>query len=223
MNYTTEDYLTQLQQDREDLIDNLEAKGITGLSGDETFTELVPEVLNIPSGEKFGFINGGGISLQYATNDIQSEIDNIVANVDTSTITSLEAFLAYNSYAENIDLSGFDTSNVEKLDAVFVNCSNLEEVNLSTWNMYFDASGNNLKPNYMFMGCTNLQKIDMRGFEFGTLDSDFNSIFGVPDTPNLVPANCLIIVKDNTQKQKIQSYYNGRYTNVKTVAEYEAS
>lgn len=47
---TTADYLTQLQQDREDFVDNLETMGITGLTGDETFTELVPEVLNI-SGE----------------------------------------------------------------------------------------------------------------------------------------------------------------------------
>ena len=51
---TTADYLNQLEQDRQDLVDNLETKGITGLSGDETFTELVPEVLNIPSG-------GGGV------------------------------------------------------------------------------------------------------------------------------------------------------------------
>ena len=47
---TTSDYLSQLQQDREDLVDNLETKGITGLTGDETFTELVPEVLNIQGG-----------------------------------------------------------------------------------------------------------------------------------------------------------------------------
>lgn len=32
------------------MVDNLEEKGITGLTGDETFTELVPEILNIPSG-----------------------------------------------------------------------------------------------------------------------------------------------------------------------------
>lgn len=32
---------------RSDLFDNLETKGITGLTGDETLTELVPEVLNI--------------------------------------------------------------------------------------------------------------------------------------------------------------------------------
>ena len=46
---TTSDYLTQLQQDKQDLVDNLTEKGITGLTGDETFTELVPEVLNIQS------------------------------------------------------------------------------------------------------------------------------------------------------------------------------
>ena len=42
---TIAEQLTQLERDRQDLVDNLETKGITGLSGDETFTELVPEVL----------------------------------------------------------------------------------------------------------------------------------------------------------------------------------
>ena len=49
---TTADYLEQLQQDKDDLVDNLTTKGITGLTGDETFTELVPEVLNIQTGGK---------------------------------------------------------------------------------------------------------------------------------------------------------------------------
>lgn len=44
---TTSDYLTQLQQDREALVDNLETQGISDLIGDETFTELVPRVLDI--------------------------------------------------------------------------------------------------------------------------------------------------------------------------------
>lgn len=58
---TTSDYLTQLAQDREDLVDNLEEKGITGLTGDETFTELVPEVLNISGG------GGGDTDIYRAT------------------------------------------------------------------------------------------------------------------------------------------------------------
>lgn len=47
---TISEQLTQLISDRNDLVDNLTTKGISGLTGDETFTELVPEVLNIPAG-----------------------------------------------------------------------------------------------------------------------------------------------------------------------------
>ena len=45
----TSDYLEQLVQDRDDLVTNLTTQGITGLTGDETFTELVPQVLDIPT------------------------------------------------------------------------------------------------------------------------------------------------------------------------------
>lgn len=51
---TISEQLTQLISDRDDLVDNLTTKGISGLTGNETFTELVPEVLNIPSGGSSG-------------------------------------------------------------------------------------------------------------------------------------------------------------------------
>lgn len=47
---TISEQLTQLVSDRDDLVANLIAQGISGLTGDETFTELVPEVLNISGG-----------------------------------------------------------------------------------------------------------------------------------------------------------------------------
>ena len=67
---TTADYLNQLEQDRQDLVDNLETKGITGLSGDETFTELVPEVLNI---------SGGGTT-PTNFNELRLELDTLSTN-----------------------------------------------------------------------------------------------------------------------------------------------
>ena len=45
-----EDLLDNLENDRDTLVTNLTTQGITGLTGDETFTELVPEVLNIQTG-----------------------------------------------------------------------------------------------------------------------------------------------------------------------------
>ena len=46
---TTADYLTQLQADKQTLVDNLVAKGVEA-SNDETFTTLAPKVADIPSG-----------------------------------------------------------------------------------------------------------------------------------------------------------------------------
>lgn len=43
-------YLESLINDRNTLADNLVSKGIPGITGNETFTELVPEILNILSG-----------------------------------------------------------------------------------------------------------------------------------------------------------------------------
>ena len=51
---TISEQLTQLVSDRDDLVSNLTTKGISGLTGDETFTELVPEVLNISGGGSSG-------------------------------------------------------------------------------------------------------------------------------------------------------------------------
>ena len=43
---TTNDYLNQLKKDKQDLVDNLNAKGVSSFE-DETFTSLVPKVLDI--------------------------------------------------------------------------------------------------------------------------------------------------------------------------------
>ena len=47
---TVTDYLTQLQTDKQTLVDNLLAKGIDATS-DETFTSLVPKIENIKDGK----------------------------------------------------------------------------------------------------------------------------------------------------------------------------
>ena len=99
---TTSDYLTQLQQDREDLVDNLEEQGISDLTGDETFTELVPRVLDIETGgggfqprlpseyQEVEYIQGTGtqyINTQYKPNqDTKTEISVETINLNTTFV-----------------------------------------------------------------------------------------------------------------------------------------
>ena len=97
--YTTADYLNQLEQDRQDLVDNLETQGISGLSGDETFTELVPEVLNI---------SGGGstpTTLAEFSQQVTDITNSFLNYLDTTYIQNRTAYTnqSVNLYTPDID------------------------------------------------------------------------------------------------------------------------
>lgn len=60
---TTAEYLTELAAQRDALAENLVAKGVENVPENATFNELVPKVLEIPSGIKKvsgSFVAGGG-------------------------------------------------------------------------------------------------------------------------------------------------------------------
>jgi len=128
---TTADYLTQLQQDREDLIDNLETKGITGLTGDETFTELVPEVLNIPS--------GGGVNLDdyfittpSANLDVSDQEKNkvLIKQFPTMNMTNRTTISdVFSGYPSLVSLPTMtNTTNITSAFAMALNCPALVNV-----------------------------------------------------------------------------------------------
>ena len=106
MAITTSDYLNQLRTDKQDLVDNLTAKGISGLTGDETFTELVPEVLNIPS--------GGGESEGWQRPSDWWDTKNILDNAqEISGLYPIFIVL----YDDTQDTSGFHTNTTPKSSA----------------------------------------------------------------------------------------------------------
>lgn len=124
---TTTDYLTQLQEDKDTLVDNLTEQGITGLTGDETFTELVPKVLDIESG-------GGDLS-EYFNNTASYSSDDRnlfvwrryikkLPNNIKFTGTTLNFFFKY-YLGQTLNLSNFDVSNVTDMEGMFAECSNL--------------------------------------------------------------------------------------------------
>lgn len=142
---TTTDYLNQLEQDREDLVDNLETKGIIGLTGDETFTELVPEVLNIPSG-------GGNVAhpsyvsfRQYpgATLDISW--------LRTDNMTGFDNMFSMCTALTGVDTSLFQTSHITSFASMFANCAQF-----ASYNFNFDIT-NATTLQSMFSGCSNMQ------------------------------------------------------------------
>ncbi len=93
----------------------------------------------------------------------------------------------------------------------FINCYSLKRADLS------NVDGSTVKNvQNMFNACQSLEHVDIRNFEFGNV-TNYTNMFN-----NAVPANCEIIVKSQTEKDWLNTNFS-RMTNVKTVAEYEAS
>lgn len=125
--------------------------------------------------------------------------------VDTKNATTM-----YRMFYGCISLLGFPaletTNKLTDISEMFRNCQELVQVDMS----HFDTT-NITSISQLFRGCGKLQKIDMRNLDFTQLTS-YNYAFGS------VPANCLIIVKDTTQKEWLATNFS-TLTNVKTVSE----
>ena len=91
---------------------------------------------------------------EFVWKDLVEEFD-----IELGKIQDLTKSFA-NTEFSNIDLRGFDTSDVENMSKMFNGCENLQKLDLSS----FDTS--NVKNMcYMFSRCENLQKLDLSSFD----------------------------------------------------------
>ena len=143
--------LAQLKQDREDLIDNLETQGITGLTGNETFTELVPEVLNISGGDVKDYftdkISKG--STIYAPGIISS-----IKKIPTLTADGTSLENAFSNCTSLTTIPLLDTSSVTNMRNMFYSCYRLTTIPLLDTSSVMDMYG-------MFYSCVALTTIPL--------------------------------------------------------------
>ena len=98
-------------------------------------------------------------------------VNKIKLNWGGACPSNLSTLFSECSNITNIDVSGWDTSEVTSVANIFSNCANLTEVNLSGW----DTSG--IKTlNRMFAGCTKLSHVDLSGFDTSS-NTSLNSFF----------------------------------------------
>lgn len=124
-NNSTSELLTQLVQDRDDLVTNLTTKGITGLTGDETFTELVPEVLNISGGADISEYFNTTINENTAQNN--SVIVKSLKKLPNITIGSNVTNLSYAFHmfkGSTLPTITIQSNNITDTSYMFNSCSN---------------------------------------------------------------------------------------------------
>lgn len=130
----------------------------------------------------------------------------------TKTMNIANMFKSCSSLV-NLDLSNLDIiANV--VQYMFRDCTNLETIDFKNLKLSSTASFNNISG--MFYNCSKLSHIDIRSMDIvgNRVTSSNVMLYNVPTT-------CEIIVKDDANKTWFNTNYSS-YTNVKTVAEYEA-
>lgn len=157
-----------------------------------------------------------------------------IANMNTSSLRSLR-YAFYSCYElKTIDIKNWDVTNLIDMDNCFYYCTKLIDLDLSRW-----VTTNKFKViKSAFYNCMYLTRLDLRGFvtdsvtnmdaTFGQCYSlkyldirnfNFSNVTSSTNTFKGMPADCEIIVKDDTARDWILSHSTNGFTNIKTVAE----
>ena len=169
---------------------------------------------NIKKGVNILGVEGNFVGSKYAPRYISFynytgfELNEELANLDISNVTNMSHMFQNCGNLTSLDISNFNTSNVTNMNSMFKDLRNLTLLDLSNFN-----TNNVTNMSYMFYNCSQLTKLDIRNFIF-TKVTNYSSIF------NNIPADCLIIVKDDDAKTWVLARRSD-LTNVKTVAELE--
>ncbi|MCR4746013.1 MAG: BspA family leucine-rich repeat surface protein [Lachnospiraceae bacterium] len=83
-----------------------------------------------------------------------------VSGLDTSNVTEMSSMFRNCSKIESLDLTGFDTSKVERLVGVFAYCESLKEIDVSNFN-----TENVTNMTFLFAGCRSIKSIDISSFD----------------------------------------------------------
>ena len=98
---------------------------------------------------------------EYLISEIKKQGENVsIRNLDVSLVKDLsKLFVGFDDGIKTLDLSGWKTSNVEYMNAMFYDCWKLKSLDVSGWDTF------NVKDmSWVFSHCQSLESIDLSGW-----------------------------------------------------------
>lgn len=201
--FTIQDYIDSLNRDKESLVANLTTKGVT-CSDSETFTTLVPKVLDITSvnnQSKNTTITSNttttitpdqgytGLSSVEVTTNVALDLSNYFVDTYTSggvlkiikriaplTLNTNTLYQFFRNMSELVELPTMDTSNVTNMEQICYGCSKLTSIPQYNTSRVTAFWG-------AFYGCTNLTTVPILNTLSATNMSDmFGDVNNLTDT-----------------------------------------
>lgn len=102
---------------------------------------------------------------------------NGIEDFKTDDVTAAYYMFQYCGIAGDIDLSGWNVSNIQSVDNFFSNAKNLVNVDLSGWNLASITIQNATGSASMFYNCTSLESVDVSGWTIG--GEKFSSLYSM--------------------------------------------
>lgn len=127
---------------------------------------------NIKNGVDILGVTGNYVGSKYTPRHISfysykgTELDEEIANLDTSNITSMDSMFYGCDKLTTLDLSNFNTLKVTSMKSMFNYCSMLTNIDLSN----FDTS-KVTSMTYMFSGCNKLTDLDLTSFDTSNVNN----------------------------------------------------
>lgn len=181
---TTAQYLEQLQTDKQTLVDNLIAKGISA-TNDETFTNLIPKISEISGGESID---------EYWDTKTPLSSGKIIRHIKRipfiNTMHYSTLFAAFSDFESLVELDLIDTSNVTNMSSAFFNCRSLMTIPLLNTSKVTQWSNT-------FSGCSKLNNIPLLDMSSATIteamfkDCKSLTTFSQTNLPNNMSINSM--------------------------------
>ena len=94
-----------------------------------------------------------------------------LSSFNTTNVNDMNSMLSGCSSLQSIDLSSFNTTNIKDMSWMFACCSSLHSIDLSSFN-----TANVKDMSFMFDGCSSLQSIDLSSFNTTNVE-DMSGMF----------------------------------------------
>lgn len=159
-------YLTALDRDRDALAANLTTKGVPA-SSSETFTTLVPKVLNIPSGEGNEIEWNSSVTLNNSTYLEMGLKEIVIKNITITNASSTKGHQHAFDMMTNLEKIICENVVFPDLNQYFFNYTRLtkiKEITIKNCSFANSAAANN-----MISGLSTLTKLTLDGFDMSNV------------------------------------------------------
>ena len=134
-----------------------------GITGNMTLDAIASNITSMPTASN-------NAKFDFSKSGINGGLLHYLTNVDlsgwdTSNVTDMSAMFQNCSSLTSLDVSNFNTSNVEMMTSMFQFCSSLTSLDVSN----FDTS-KVTSMGYMFFGCSSLTTLDLSNFDTSNVD-----------------------------------------------------